>query len=57
MFENYTTKARRVIFTARYEVSRFGASAIETEHLLLGLLHEDKSISLSGSENICLHKY
>ncbi len=44
MFENYTTKARRVIFMARYEVSQFGASAIETEHLLLGLLREDKSI-------------
>jgi ATP-dependent Clp protease ATP-binding subunit ClpC len=29
---------------ARYEVSQFGASAIETEHLLLGLLSEEKSI-------------
>lgn len=29
---------------ARYEVSEFGASAIETEHLLLGLLREEKSI-------------
>ncbi|HZL49490.1 MAG TPA: Clp protease N-terminal domain-containing protein [Terracidiphilus sp.] len=25
-----------------YEASRFGSSAIETEHLLLGLVHEDK---------------
>src|SRR4030095_7832749 len=33
-----------VIFTARYEVSQFGAPAIETEHLLLGLLREEKSI-------------
>ncbi len=44
MFENYTTKAQRVIFTARYEVSQYGAPAIETEHLLLGLLREDNSI-------------
>src|SRR5215204_1887282 len=44
MYERYTTKARRVIFMARYEVSQFGASAIETEHLLLGLLREEKSI-------------
>jgi ATP-dependent Clp protease ATP-binding subunit ClpC len=44
MFERYTAKARRVIFFARYEVSQFGASAIETEHLLLGLLREEKSI-------------
>ena len=38
MFERYSEKARRVIFFARYEASRFGASYIETEHLLLGLL-------------------
>lgn len=44
MLERYTAKARRVIFMARYEVSRFGAAAIETEHLLLGLLHEEESI-------------
>jgi ATP-dependent Clp protease ATP-binding subunit ClpA len=44
MFERYTEKARRVIFYARYEASQFGASAIETEHLLLGLLREHKVI-------------
>ena len=44
MFERYTTVARRVIFMARYEASQFGASAIETEHLLLGLFREEKSI-------------
>lgn len=44
MFEKYTEKARRVIFFARYEVSEFGAKAIEPEHLLLGLLREDKSL-------------
>ena len=46
MFENYTEKARRVIFFARYEVSEFGSKAIEPEHLLLGLLHEDKPLIL-----------
>ena len=30
------------IIFAMYEASRFGSSAIETEHLLLGLVHEDK---------------
>jgi hypothetical protein len=44
MFERYTEKARRVIFFARYEASQFGSSKIETEHLLLGLLREDKSL-------------
>jgi ATP-dependent Clp protease ATP-binding subunit ClpA len=42
MFERYDEKARRVIFFARYEASEFGASEIETEHLLLGLLRENR---------------
>jgi ATP-dependent Clp protease ATP-binding subunit ClpC len=45
MFERYTEKARRVIFFARYEASQFGAPYIETEHLLLGILREDKSLT------------
>ena len=46
MFERYTQKARRVIFFARYEASHYGSAQIETEHLLLGLLREEKSVSL-----------
>src|SRR6187431_1130298 len=45
MFERYTEKARRVIFFARYEASQFGAPAIEPEHLLLGLMCEDKTLT------------
>ncbi len=45
MFERYTEKARRVIFFARYEASQFGAQAIEAEHILLGLLREDKQLA------------
>jgi ATP-dependent Clp protease ATP-binding subunit ClpC len=45
MFERYTEKARRVIFFARYEASQFGSQAIETEHILLGLLREDKQLT------------
>ena len=45
MFERYTEKARRVIFFARYEASQFGNPRIETEHLLLGLLREDRSLA------------
>ena len=44
MFERYTEKARRAIFFARYEASQFGSPYIETEHLLLGLLREDKAL-------------
>lgn len=45
MFDRYTEKARRVIFFARYEASQFGSDYIETEHLLLGLLREDKTLA------------
>jgi ATP-dependent Clp protease ATP-binding subunit ClpC len=45
MFERYTEKARRVIFFARYEASQFGSPYIESEHLLLGLLREDKALT------------
>jgi acetyltransferase-like isoleucine patch superfamily enzyme len=45
MFERYTEKARRVIFFARYEASQVGSPTIETEHLLLGLLREDKAMT------------
>lgn len=44
MFERYTEKARRAIFFARYEASQVGSPVIDTEHLLLGLLREDKSL-------------
>lgn len=37
MFERYTEKARRSIFFARWEASRFGSPSIEPEHLVLGL--------------------
>ncbi len=37
MFERYTDRARRAIFFARWEASRFGSPAIGPEHLVLGL--------------------
>src|SRR6266404_495814 len=45
MFERYTEKARRAIFYSRYEASEYGSPYIETEHLLLGLLREDKALT------------
>lgn len=44
MFERYTEKARRVIFFARYEASQYGSPVIDTEHILLGLLREDRPL-------------
>ena len=43
MFERYTEKARRTIFFARCEASRYGSPCIETQHVLLGLLREDRA--------------
>ena len=45
MFERFTEKARRVVFFARYEASHYGSHEIDTEHILLGLLREEKSLS------------
>ncbi len=44
MFERYTEKARRVIFFSRYEASQYGSPEIDTEHLLLGLLRENRHL-------------
>src|SRR5712691_2506750 len=46
MFERYTETARRVIFFARYEASQYGSSYIESEHLLLSLIREDKALAI-----------
>ena len=45
MFEKFTEKARRVIFFARFEASQLGSKAIDSEHILLGLIREDKKLS------------
>jgi ATP-dependent Clp protease ATP-binding subunit ClpC len=44
MFERYTEQARRDLFFARYEVTKRGATSIDTEHLLLGLIREPKGL-------------
>lgn len=44
MFERYSEIARRSVFFARYEASMSGSPHIETEHMLLGLLREDKTL-------------
>ena len=55
MFERYTEKARRTIFFARYEASQFGSPCIESEHLLLGILREDRTLTnqiLPGPDSV-----
>lgn len=45
VFERYTGSARRTIFFARYEASSAASPYIGSEHLLLGLLREDKRLA------------
>jgi ATP-dependent Clp protease ATP-binding subunit ClpA len=57
VFERYTERGRRAIFFARYEAGSFGSDCIEPEHLLLGILREDKTIcdllgGVTGAEHI-----
>lgn len=42
MFNRFTSRALQVLFYARSEVSQLGSSAIEPEHILLGVLDEGK---------------
>src|SRR5689334_3584031 len=45
MFDKYTELARRVVFFARYEASVYGSDHISTEHLLLGVLRENRKLA------------
>lgn len=45
MFERYTERARRTLFFARYEASELGGTAVESEHLLLGLIRGGKGLT------------
>jgi len=60
MFERYTERARRVLFFARYEASQLGSSAIQSEHLLLGLLRDGDGVTsrifeTAGLDSIDVH--
>ena len=45
MFDRFNEHARRAIFFARYEAGSLGSRFIDTEHLLLGVLREDRVLS------------
>jgi len=44
MFNRFTLRALRVLFYARSEVSQLGSSAVEPEHILLGVLDEGNGL-------------
>jgi len=45
MFERFTDRARRVLVLAQEEARLLGHNFMGTEHLLLGLIHEDKGVA------------
>jgi ATP-dependent Clp protease ATP-binding subunit ClpC len=45
MFERFTDRARRVVVLAQEEARRLSHNYIGTEHVLLGLLHEEEGIA------------
>ncbi len=45
MFERFTDRARRVVVTAQEEARMLGHNHIGSEHLLLGLLHEESGVT------------
>jgi ATP-dependent Clp protease ATP-binding subunit ClpC len=44
MFERYSELARQVIFFARMEAGETGATSIDTEHVLIGILAVDPEL-------------
>jgi uncharacterized protein (TIGR03435 family) len=44
MFNRFTSRALQVIFCARAEAGQLGSSAVETEHILLGVLDEGRGL-------------
>lgn len=42
VFDRFSEQARRVLFFARAEVSRWGSPQVEPEHILLGIIREGK---------------
>jgi len=52
MFERFDEAARRALFFARFEASQCGRTAIESEHLLVGLVREG-----DGAVGRILHRY
>ncbi len=55
MFDHFTERARRAIVTAREEALRFRHDALDCEHLLLGVLHDEKGIGVHALQKLKIH--
>jgi len=52
VFERYTDRARRVVVLAQEEATMLGHNYIGTEHILLGLIHEDEGVAAKALESL-----
>jgi hypothetical protein len=52
MFEHFTDRARRVLVLAQEEARQLNHSFIGTEHILLGLIHEDEGIAAHALKSL-----
>jgi ATP-dependent Clp protease ATP-binding subunit ClpA len=54
MFERFTDRARRVVVLAQEEARLLNHNYIGTEHLLLGLIHEQQGVAAKALESLGL---
>ena len=52
MFERFTDRARRVVVLAQEEARMLNHNNIGTEHILLGLIHEEEGIAARALESL-----
>jgi ATP-dependent Clp protease ATP-binding subunit ClpC len=52
MFERFTDRARRVVVLAQEEARLLNHNHIGTEHILLGLVHEDEGVAAQVLESL-----
>jgi ATP-dependent Clp protease ATP-binding subunit ClpC len=52
MFDRFTERARRAIVTAREEALRFRHDALDCEHLLLGIMHDEKGVGVHALQKL-----
>ena len=52
MFERFTDRARRVVVLAQEEARLLNHSYIGTEHILLGLIHEDEGVAAKAMQSL-----
>jgi hypothetical protein len=48
MFDNFSTRARQLVFAARFKAGERGAAVVDTEDLFVGLVLEDQGLLLKN---------